>query len=87
MVLDRELPSDAFFDMATIEPPARDAKIAELRNFVKERGLDVDTSGDGRSPEVKARIYHDILACPGLAPEVGFRLASAHEQTPQLRGR
>ena len=41
--------------------PAEDAGIKELRDFVKEHRLPVDVSGDGRSQEVKRRIYAGVV--------------------------
>jgi uncharacterized membrane protein YgcG len=45
----------------TIEPPPKDASIKVLREFVRQHGLHVDTSGDGRIKGVKPEIHRSIL--------------------------
>ena len=38
------------------------SKIKDLRDYVTRNNLNVNTTGDGRSPAVKRRIYDDIVA-------------------------
>jgi hypothetical protein len=45
----------------TIEPPPKDASIKFLREFVRQHGLHVDTSGDGRIKGVKPEIHRSII--------------------------
>ena len=57
------------FRLLCTEPliPDKNARIAQLRSFVREHGLDVDISGDGRTRGVKARIHRDIVTCLGTS--------------------
>jgi hypothetical protein len=81
--------SRACAPMACQQPISEESSLAEMRDYIAECGLDVKTTGKGRT---KAVIYEELVAAlaarapPAPAPDAGVEKQVAPPEAPEMIG-